>query len=97
MGWSTRQSVWVTNHISRLRVPLTKAGAYQGDSHARSIAKAISYRVGGLIVTILVVWALSGKVELAAAAGFTDTFLKVGLYYFHERVWNRTNFGLKPQ
>ncbi|TFG48150.1 MAG: DUF2061 domain-containing protein, partial [Candidatus Brocadiia bacterium] len=25
--------------------------------------------------------------------GILDTFVKIGAYYFHERVWDRLNFG----
>ena len=63
------------------------------ETHFRSIVKAISYRTGGTIVTCLVAWALTGSFELAARIGVVDTVLKIAVFYIHERLWNRSNFG----
>ena len=67
------------------------------ESHRRSIAKALSWRAGGTIVTALVAFAVTREIRLAATIGALDTVLKVGAYYVHERLWNRISFGLpKP-
>lgn len=65
------------------------------ETHFRSIAKAVSWRVGGTIVTFTVAWFLTGKFELAARIGMLDTLIKVAAFYVHERLWNRLNFGKK--
>ena len=95
--WQIRPLNWAVNYVASAQDCSGKVeSSWQVDSPIRSLTKAISYRAGGLTVTVLVVWALTGKMELAAAAGITDTCLKLGLYYFHERIWNRITFGLKP-
>ncbi|MBL7214486.1 MAG: DUF2061 domain-containing protein [Phycisphaerae bacterium] len=67
------------------------------ESHIRSIFKAITWRVGGTIVTFLTAWIIVGTVEMAAKIGVLDTLLKIAVFYFHERFWNRLNFGkMKP-
>ena len=67
------------------------------ETHLRSIAKAVSWRIGGTIVTFLVALFLTGKVELAAKVGLLDTLIKIAAFYFHERIWHRIGFGkLKP-
>lgn len=67
------------------------------ESHLRSIAKAISWRIGGTIVTFTVALIISGKIDIAAKVGLLDTFVKVGAFYFHERIWHQIGFGkLKP-
>ncbi len=67
------------------------------DSHSRSIAKAISYRVLGSIGTGIVVMLLSnGNWKLSAEAGVFDALIKIGLYFVHERVWSFIKFGTKP-
>lgn len=66
------------------------------ESHWRSIAKAITWRIGGTVVTFGVAWILTRRFELAAKIGLLDTFIKLGAFYVHERVWNRLNFG-KPK
>jgi len=63
------------------------------ESHLRSIAKAITWRVGGTIVTFAVAWLLTKRVELAAQIGLLDTLVKIGAFYGHERIWNRLKFG----
>lgn len=63
------------------------------DSHYRSIAKAITWRAGGTIVTFAVALILTQRFELAAQIGILDTVIKIGAFYAHERIWNRFNFG----
>lgn len=63
------------------------------ESHYRSIAKSVSYRILGTAVTFLVALLITRQVELALGIGLTDTVMKTGLFYFHERLWNRTHFG----
>ena len=63
------------------------------DSHSRSIAKAISYRVLGSLTTALVFLILTDNWKLSASAGVIDSVLKIGLYFLHERVWNHIRFG----
>ena len=65
------------------------------DSHARSIAKAVTWRVGGTLVTACVAYVVTGRAESALAIGAVDTVLKVGAYYAHERLWARVKFGQK--
>ena len=67
------------------------------ESHIRSIAKAISWRAGGTVVTICVVFVITGKVDMAAKIGLLDTAVKIGAFYVHERLWNYLKFGkIKP-
>ena len=63
------------------------------ETHLRSIAKAITWRTGGTIVTFTVAWILTRRFDLAAQIGILDTVVKIGAFYAHERVWNRMNFG----
>ena len=65
------------------------------DSHFRSIAKAVTWRTGGTIVTFLVAWIVLGNFQWAAKIGVLDTVVKIGAFYFHERIWNRLSFGKK--
>ena len=65
------------------------------ESHARSIFKALSWRVTALLITTTVVWLVTGEVELAVKVGFLDTVVKLGFYYAHERSWLKVKFGLQ--
>jgi len=67
------------------------------ESHWRSIAKAITWRSGGTVVTIVIAWVVTGKPTLSLSIGILDSVVKIGAFYVHERIWNRLNFGqLKP-
>ena len=63
------------------------------ETRARSIAKALTWRVTALVITISVVWIVSRNLELAASVGLADTAIKLGAYYGHERCWLKVSFG----
>jgi adenylylsulfate kinase len=63
------------------------------DTNVRSIAKAVSYRILGSVSTAIIYFAFSGRAKEAAGVGVVDLFVKIGLYYFHERLWNHITFG----
>jgi len=59
----------------------------------RSIVKAVTWRAGGTVVTFMVAWIVAGELSLAARIGILDTAIKIGVFYAHERFWNRLSFG----
>lgn len=59
----------------------------------RSIVKSVSWRTIGTIDTIVISLFITGKLDLALAIGGVEVFTKMGLYYLHERTWNRIKFG----
>ncbi len=63
------------------------------ESHVRSIAKAVTWRAGGTLVTVVVAWILTGNLSLAVEIGLINTVIKIGAFYAHERLWNRLSFG----
>lgn len=63
------------------------------ETQARSIAKAFSYRILGSLTTALIVFAISGKWKESAGVGLADMVSKIGLYFLHERIWNKIPIG----
>ncbi len=63
------------------------------ESHKRSIAKAMSWRVIALLITTIVAYVMTGKLDLAVEIGLLDTLIKLGVYYGHERAWLRISYG----
>lgn len=63
------------------------------DSSVRSLAKAISWRITGSIDTFVISWLITGQALLASGIAFTELLTKVVLYWLHERVWNRIEWG----
>ncbi len=59
----------------------------------RSIVKSISWRLSGTLYTVGVFYIVTGKVEQALTIGGIEIVLKMFLYYFHERVWNKIKLG----
>jgi uncharacterized membrane protein len=59
----------------------------------RSLVKAISWRATGTADTILISWLITGQMKWALSIGFVELFTKIVLYYVHERVWTRIDFG----
>ena len=59
----------------------------------RSVAKAVSWRVIGTLDTLLISYILTGEVAIAASIASIDFITKMFLYFFHERLWNKINWG----
>lgn len=59
----------------------------------RSVVKSVSWRTIGTIDTIVISFFITGKMDAALAIGGVEVFTKMGLYYLHERTWNRIKFG----
>jgi uncharacterized membrane protein len=57
--------------------------------------KAVSWRTIGTIDTFLLSWFFTGSSKLAAGISLAEVVTKTALYYFHERAWARSSFGLK--
>jgi uncharacterized membrane protein len=65
------------------------------DTHSRSFAKALSWRVTGTIDTMIISLVVTGSLKLAATIGLTEVVTKSLLYYFHERAWLKIPYGRK--
>jgi len=63
------------------------------ETNIRSIVKGISWRFVATSTTILIVYFFFGRLDLAIAAGAIETFLKIGLYWAHERIWHKVRWG----
>lgn len=59
----------------------------------RSIVKSISWRIVGTLDTIVISWIITGTLSLAFSIGLVELATKMVLYFFHERIWNRINWG----
>ncbi len=57
------------------------------DSHLRSILKAFSWRIVATLTTATIAFAVTGEIDTALVIGGIEFFLKMFIYYVHERVW----------
>jgi len=65
-------------------------------SRERSIVKAITYRAIIVFLDFVVVYLLTGKVEVAAAFMVVSNIYTTILYFLHERVWAGIKWGMTP-
>ena len=65
------------------------------ETNIRSIAKGITWRVVATTTTMLIVYLFFGNLELAIATGLLETIAKIGLYWGHEKVWQKIRWGRK--
>ena len=65
------------------------------ETNLRSVAKGVSWRVIATSTTMGIVYVFFGNLELAIATGLLETVAKVGLYWGHEKVWQRVRWGKK--
>lgn len=62
----------------------------------RHIAKTISYRLLSSLVGFIVVWNITGSIEMGTTFSVVELIYKPMQYYIHERVWYRwIKYGLK--
>ena len=66
-------------------------------SVSRHIAKTITWRIIGTIDTMMLGWFVTGDLKLGLAIGGFEVITKMILYYLHERVWYKTDFGIKSE
>lgn len=63
-------------------------------SKKRHLAKTITWRLLATTATVIIAWIISGDPLIGLQVGGWEFFIKMLLYYFHERVWYSSNFGL---
>lgn len=63
------------------------------DSHLRSIAKGLSWRLGGSLFTAAFSFGVTGSVQTALIIGGAEVTTKLLLFWAHERIWARIVWG----
>ena len=56
-------------------------------THLHSLATAFSWRLVATATTALIAYAITGEIDTALLIGGIEFFLKIGIYYLHERIW----------
>lgn len=67
------------------------------EKNYRSILKTISWRTIGTIDTILISYFVIGDLKWAMSIGGVELFTKMGLYFVHERTWNKIQLGKEKE
>jgi len=62
-------------------------------TRVRSFLKTLTFRVLATFITMVFVFVFTGNMYITFGVGSLEFMSKSLLYYLHERVWNRINFG----
>ena len=74
--------------ISSPKPVLPKIALPRGaDSHGRSLAKGVTWRIIGTLDTFLWSWLITHQPVAAGTIASLETFTKIALFYVHERAW----------
>ncbi len=67
------------------------------DSNKRHILKTFSWRAVGTVDTFLLGWVITGNPLTGLKIGGFEVFTKMILYFLHEKLWYRINYGLNQR
>jgi uncharacterized membrane protein len=60
---------------------------FERESHLRSVLKAFTWRILATTTTTIIAYLWTGEVGTALAIGGIEFFVKMFVYYAHERAW----------
>jgi uncharacterized membrane protein len=63
------------------------------DTTKRSIAKALTWRALASLATFIISYMLTGSIAAATGIASVQVFVNLFLYYIHERIWNKIDWG----
>jgi adenylylsulfate kinase len=63
------------------------------ETRSRSILKAFSWRALATITTVSLVYIFTGETAMALSIGGIEVFIKMLVYFLHERAWDKIRFG----
>lgn len=64
------------------------------NSRIRHLIKSFSWRFIGTIDTVIISGVILGNFISGGKIGLIETFTKIFLYYLHERLWYRIDYGI---
>ena len=65
------------------------------EEHKGSITKAVTYRLVIIMLDITAIFLFTGRLDVAVGFMIVSNVYTSIAYYFHERLWNKTNWGKK--
>ena len=62
------------------------------ERRSRSVVKAITWQIVGIIILSLLTYAITGSVKTMSTLTGTFYAIRIVLYYLNERLWDRINW-----
>ena len=63
------------------------------ETNMRSLVKSITFRILATVITMILVYIFFGRLDIAVVIGGLEILIKLMLYFFHERMWDRISWG----
>ena len=67
------------------------------ETKARSIVKTLSWRLVGSSAVLLISFLMTGSFALASSIATIQLISNTILYFVHERIWNKIQWGIDPK
>lgn len=67
------------------------------ETSARSVTKALTYRLWQSLNTFIISLVVTGRLDWATAIVSIEVVVKIVVYFFHERIWTKVRWGVKDQ
>ena len=67
------------------------------NSNKRHLLKTFTWRILGTLDTMTLAWIISGNPLIGIKIGMAELITKMILYFFHEKVWYRIDYGLESR
>ena len=67
------------------------------ETKIRTIIKTLSWRVTATLTTIAIALAITRRIDIAIEIGIIEVFMKILIYYLHERLWTHMSVGIKEK
>ncbi|RLD25566.1 MAG: DUF2061 domain-containing protein [Bacteroidetes bacterium] len=67
------------------------------NSNQRHLLKTVTWRILGTLDTIIIAWVITGNGLIGLKIGLAEVITKMVLYYLHEKVWYKIDFGLEKR
>ncbi|MFL9844959.1 DUF2061 domain-containing protein [Flavobacterium rhizosphaerae] len=90
---ATKMFLYYLHERLWFKINLDKNGVMR-ESKKRHLAKTVTWRMVGTLDTMTLSWIITGSPLTGLKIGGVEVITKMALYYVHERIWYRINFGL---
>jgi uncharacterized membrane protein len=90
----TKMLLYYVHERVWFKINLSKDGQIL-ESRKRHIAKTFTWRLVGTMDTMVLAWLISGDAIIGLKIGFAEVITKMLLYYLHERLWYKIDFGVE--
>jgi len=55
----------------------------------RALKKAITYKLGTFLLTLGIVYTVTGELDISIKVGAVSFIIKLVYYYIHEKLWEK--------